>query len=112
VIAGLDDLIPQRVQLGRGHGRRIRERELVVEAQIGLGRGLAVFDPQRRSSESRQHLVGHQSLGIRQPLVDLDRAAEVARGFRRFSQGQGRRQRHGALRLAIDDGAERPLCFR
>ena len=83
LVAGPGDLILQRRELRRGGGREIGQRELVIDAQVGLGRRLAVAGAQRDRAKPRQHVVLDEMLVVGKATVDLDRIAETPRRFGR-----------------------------
>ncbi len=111
LIARLDDLVLQRLQLRCGSRCGIGQRELVVETHVRLRRGLAIVGGDGGASEPREHFVRDQRLGVGEALIDVDRVPVFPRGLGGFPLRKGGHQRHGSLRLAVDNGGERLLRF-
>ena len=112
LVAALDDLILQGREVRRGSRREIRQRELVIDAQVGGRRGLAIAGAQRDRAKPRQHVIGDEMLVVGNTPVNLDRIVETPRRFGRFAERQRRVQRDRANRLAPGQRFEGALRLR
>src|SRR5262249_39658433 len=89
----LDDQILERRQLAAGVRGRVGERELVVDANEGVGGALAIAGSQRGASEARQDLLRRDGLLRRQAFVDLRGAGVIAAALGGLRLADERRHR-------------------
>ena len=106
LVAGLDDLVLQGREMRRGGGRKIRQRELVIDPQVGRCRCLAVAGAHRHRAKPRQHVIRDEMPVVGNAAVDRSRIVEATRGFRRFAERQRRVQRDRSDGLAAGQRLE------